>query len=82
MKTIEIFPWIAPTKLNYESMVDKEGALQISIPPKNDFPGNIRTSPKTCSLKEVLRKYSINLINLSKFLAILYRKQTYKGFHF
>ena len=49
--------------------------VQISIPPKNDSPGNIRSSPKTCSLKEVLRKYFINLINLSKFSAILYHKR-------
>ena len=38
--------------------------------------------PKTCSLKEVLRKYSVHFINLSKLLAILYHKQTYKGSHF
>ena len=33
-------------------------------------------------VKEVLGKHFINLINLSKFLAILYREQTYKGGHF
>ena len=84
VKTIEIFAWIVPTKWNYESTVDtgeKVGG-QISISPKNDFPGNIISSSKTCSLKEVLRKYSINFINLSKFLAILYHKPTYNRSHF
>ena len=32
--------------------------------------------------KEVLGKHFINLINLSKFLAILDHKQTYKEGHF
>ena len=74
--------------LNYESIEDKGsrggggGGVQTSIRPKNDFLGNIRSSPKTCSLKEVLRKYSVHFINLSKLLAILYHKQTYKGSHF
>ena len=61
-------------------MVDKRGPRL--IPPKNESQGNIRSSPKTYSLKEVLIKYFINLISLSTFLAIFYHKQTYKGGHF
>ena len=42
--------------LNYESIADRGsrggggGGIQTSIPPKNDFPGNIRSSPKTQDL--------------------------------
>ena len=39
--------------------------------------------PKTCFVKEeVLGKHFISRINLSKFSAILYRKQTHRGGHF
>ena len=56
--------------------------FQSSISLENDFPGNIRNTPKTCSVKEVLGKYLTNFINLLKFLAILYPKKTYKGCHY
>ena len=46
--------------------------------PKNDFRSNIRSSPKTCFVKEVLEKHFISLINLSKFLAILYHNKPMK----
>ena len=39
-------------------------------------------APRPVFLKEVVRKYFINLIYLSKCLAILSHKQTYKGGHF
>ena len=31
---MEIFAWISPTKLNYESIVDKGWGVQISVHPK------------------------------------------------
>ena len=78
VKTLEIFGWIVPVNLNYESI---EG-VQCSILSKNNSRWNIRSSPKTCFVKEVLWKHFINLINLLKFLAMLHHKQTYKGGHF
>ena len=41
-----------------------------------------KKQPQDCFVKEVSGKHFVNLINLSKFLAILYDKQTYNGSHF
>ena len=79
VKTLEIFAWIVPVKLNYESInYETMRGVQGSILPKSDSQWNMRSSPITYFVKEVLGKLFINLINLSKFLAILYHKQTFK----
>ena len=77
-QNIDIFAWIVPVKWNYKSIEDRRWVVQGSIPPKNDSRRNIRSSPKIYFVKELLGKYFINLIYLSKLLVILYHKQTYK----
>ena len=65
VKTLEVFACIVPVNLNYESIEGVQG----SILSKNNSQWNIRSSPKTCFVKEVLGKHFINFINLWKFLA-------------
>ena len=54
VKTIDIFAWIVSVKLNYESIINIRGS-KVPFLLKNNFPGNVKSIPKTCSLKEVLR---------------------------
>ena len=80
VKTLEIFAWIFPVKLNYESIVDRGGSKAQFV--LKMIRWNIRSSSKNCLVNKALGKHFLNLIDLSKFLAILYHKQTYKGGHF
>ena len=75
---MEIFAWIAPVKLNYETIVERRG---LKVPSLLKMTSQ-EMSEAAHSLKEVLRKGFINLIYLSKFLVISYHKQTYKGGRF
>ena len=62
-------------------MIDRRGSKALSFL-KMTLDEISEAEPRPVLLKEVLRKYSINLIYVSKFLAILYHKQTYKRGHF
>ena len=62
-------------------MVDRRGSKAPSLPKMNPQEMS-EAAPRPVLLKEVVRKYFINLIYLSTFLAILSHKQTYKGGHF
>ena len=62
-------------------MIDRRGSKAPSL--LKMTPDEIsEADPRPVLLKEVLRKFTINLIYVSRFLAILYHKQTDKRGHF
>ena len=62
-------------------MVDRRGSKAPSLL-KMSPQEILEAAPRPALLKEVVRRYFINLIYLSTFLEILSHKQTYKGGYF
>ena len=82
VKTVESFAGIISVKLNYESIVDIRGSKALFLLKITPDKISKAASRPVLWKTEVLGKSFLNLINLSKFLAILYHKQTYGGGHF